>query len=123
MGEPVIMCVRLERENSCFKNTHIDRTYEKCGFSSGFLCSKSITSQKKYCHTTQNTPLSGNNAMKFSTQVSEAHTAARVKGPDAADFDHEACFDQKLALRRFNNFFRTRHGLLFSKRAADAEGT
>jgi len=61
--------------------------------------------------------------MKFSTQVSEAHTAARVKGPDAADFDHEACFDQKLALRRFNNFFRTRHGLLFSKRAADAEGT
>ena len=55
--------------------------------------------------------------MKFSTQVSEAHAAARVKGPDAADFD------QKLALRRFNNFFRTRHGLLFSKRAADAEGT
>ena len=79
------------------------------------LCSRSITSQKKYCHTTQNTTLSGNNAMKFSTQVSEAHAAARVKGPDAADFDHEACIN--------NNFFRTHHGLIFSKHDADAEGT
>ena len=85
------------------------------------LCSRSITSQKKYCHTTQNTTLSGNNAMKFSTQVSKTHAA--TQGQDAADFDHEACFDQKLALRRFNNSFRTRHGLIFSKRAADAEGT
>ena len=120
MGEPVIMCVCVcvhacvrgerERESSCFENMHVDRTYKKCGFSSCFLCSRSITSQKKYCHTTQNTPLSGNNAMKFSTQVSEAHAAARVKGPDAADFDHEACieaFQQLLSNSPWTHIFNT----------------
>ena len=48
---------------------------------------------------------SGYNAMKFSAEVSEAHAAARVKCPDAADVDN------KLALRHFNNFFQTRPGL------------
>ena len=103
-------CVRWERENSCFKHTHIDRTYEKCGFSSGFLCSRSITSQKKYCHTTQNTTPSGNNAMKFSNQVSEAHAAARVKGPDAADFGRKACteaFQQLLSNSPWTHIFKT----------------
>ena len=46
--------------------------------------------------------------MKFSTEVSEAHAAARVqlRGQEAADV-----YIFKLALRRFNNFFRTRHEL------------
>ena len=63
---------------------------------------KIITSQKKLYHTstTQNTATpSGNTVMKFSAEVSEAHAAARVKGPEAANVDNEA------ALRRFNNFF------------------
>ena len=66
--------------------------------------------RKSICHTTQNTPLSGNNAMKFSNQVSEAHAAARVKGPDAADFDHEACieaFQQLLPNSPWTPIFKT----------------
>ena len=52
---------------------------------------KIITSQKKLCDTTQNTATpSGNNAMKFSTEVSEAHAAARVKGPETVDVDNKA---------------------------------
>ena len=55
---------------------------------------KVITGQKKHCHTTQNTATpSANNAMKFSTEVSEAHAAARVKGPEAADVDNKACIE------------------------------
>ena len=64
-----------------------------------------------------NTTLSGNNAMKFSTQVSEAHAAARVNGPDAADFDHEACIEA------FQQLLSNSPWTHFSKRAADAEGT
>ena len=65
---------------------------------------KIITSQQKRCHTAQNTANpSGNNALKFSAEVSKVHVAARVKGPEAADV--------KLASRRFNDFFRPRHGL------------
>ena len=48
--------------------------------------------------------------MKFSTQVSEAHAAARVKGPDAADFDHEACieaFQQLLSNSPWTHIFNT----------------
>ena len=51
-------------------------------------------SEKKHCHTTQNTATpSGNNAIKFSAEVSEAHAAARVKGPDAANIDNRACIE------------------------------
>ena len=53
---------------------------------------KIISSQKKLCHTTQNTATpSENNAIKFSTEVSEAQAAARVKGPEAADVDNKVC--------------------------------
>ena len=33
---------------------------------------------------------SGNNAMKFSAEISEAHAAARVKGLEAANVDNKA---------------------------------
>ena len=47
-------------------------------------------SEKKHCHTKQNTATpSGNDAMKFSTEVSELHAAARVKGPEAAGIDNK----------------------------------
>ena len=50
---------------------------------------KIITSHRKHCHATQSTATpSGNNAMKFSAEVSEAHAAAEVKGPGAADGDN-----------------------------------
>ena len=53
-----------------------------------------ITSEKKHCHTTQNTAAqSRNNAMKFSAEVSEVHAAARVKGPEAAGIDNKACVE------------------------------
>ena len=57
-----------------------------------FLLFQVITSQKKHCHTTQNTATtSGNNAMKFSAEVSKVHAAARVKGPEAANVNNKAC--------------------------------
>ena len=48
--------------------------------------------------------------MKFSTQVSEAHAAARVKGPDAADFGRKACteaFQQLLSNSPWTLIFKT----------------
>ena len=50
---------------------------------------KIITSHTKHFHTTQRTTTpSGNKAIKFSTGVSEAHEAAEVKGPEAANLDN-----------------------------------
>ena len=43
--------------------------------------------------------------MKFSAEVSEAQSAARVKA------QKQATLIIKLALRHYNNFFQTRHGL------------
>ena len=31
--------------------------------------------------------------MKFSAEVSEAHAAARVKGPESVDVDNKACIE------------------------------
>ena len=65
-----------------------------------------ITSQKMHCHTTQSTATpSGNNAMKFSAEVSGAHVAARVKGPEAANIDNKACIEA------FQQLLWARHGL------------
>ena len=69
---------------------------------------------------TQNTATpSGNNAMKFSAEVSEAHAAARVKGPDAANNDNKAgieAFQQPLLNPPWtqDHFFR-----LFSQQSSD----
>ena len=108
MGEPVIICVcvcvcvracmcereRLrerkrdrDQENGSLKLcTLTEATDEKGELSSCYLCSRSlpvrksiVIQQKRHCHTTQNTATpSGNNAMKFSAEVSEVHAAARV---------------------------------------------
>ena len=49
---------------------------------------------KEHCHTTQSTTTPPeNNAVKFGAEVSEAHAAARVKGPEAAGIDNKACID------------------------------
>ena len=75
-------------------------------------------SEKKHCHTTQNTATpSGNNAVQFSTEVSKAHAAARFKGPEAADIDNKACIEA------LQNFFQTCMDSedRFSKHAAEAK--
>ena len=59
-----------------------------------FLFFKIITSQKKHCHTTQNTATqSGNIATKLNAVVSEVLATARVKGPEAAKVDNKACIE------------------------------
>ena len=67
--------------------------------------------------------------MKFSTEVSEAHVAARVKGPKVADIDNKVCIEvlqqllsnlpwtQKIAF----SLCSASRVVTFSKRAADAE--
>ena len=51
-------------------------------------------SEKKLCHTTQNTATpSGNNTMKFSAEVLKTQAAVRAKGPEAADVDNKACIE------------------------------
>ena len=49
---------------------------------------------KEHCHTTQSTTTpSENNAVKFGAEVSEAHAAARVKGPEPANVDNKTCIE------------------------------
>ena len=53
-----------------------------------FSLIKIITSHTKHCQTTQSTTTPpGHNAMKFSAEVSAAHVAAKVKGPEPAHID------------------------------------
>ena len=50
---------------------------------------KIITGHTNHCHTTQSsTTPSGNNARKFSAEVSDVNVAAKAQGPQVADLDN-----------------------------------
>ena len=92
----VCVCVRereIRRTVMLKICTLTERTDGKCELSSCLLCFRSVLVRKKayisynteYCNSLRKY------AMKFSTEVSEAHAAARVKGSESADGDSKAC--------------------------------
>ena len=107
----VYVCVPIwerDQENSYLKNMNSDRKNRwKLWTFFMFPLFKAITNQKKHCHMTQNTatPL-GNDPLRNSLPRSQRHMPL----PELKALK-QPTLRIKFALRHFNDFFRTCHGL------------